>query len=366
MIRRFLYVSSVLVAACVAAASCSSGDDSATGEDGGTTSSGSGSGGGTSSGSGSSSGTSSSSSGSGSGSDAGLKDSGPKDASVDVRTGSSSSGSSSGPREAGASSSSSSSSGAGSSSSSSGGGSSSGSSSSSSGGASSGTAGPCTWGTAFNGNASFTWYFFGQGPAPFKGACGYSVNETSNNGQNSVDVVANTANTSPASNTYFAAIPGASPGSGFSTVTDCGACIEITGANGRKIVATVVDECPVSSNSACASTGHLDISTQAFDQLGYNNGNPSGTTWKFVPCPITNSIVAVPNGSPSNNQWYFENSVYPVTSVNGQPIQTSGFFSVSPGNITITSAAVNRTITGTLPGGGGSVNAQFTAPTGCF
>jgi expansin (peptidoglycan-binding protein) len=192
------------------------------------------------------------------------------------------------------------------------------------------------------------------------------VNETTSNGQNSVDVVANTANTSPASNTYFAAIPAAGPGSGFSTVTDCGACIEITGANGRKIVATVVDECPISSNSACASTGHLDLSTQAFDQLGYNNGNPSGTTWKFVPCPITNSIVAVPNGSPSNNQWYFENSVYPITSVNGQQIQTSGFFSVSPGNITIKSDAVNLTITGTLPSGGGSVNAQFTAPTGCF
>ena len=210
-------------------------------------------------------------------------------------------------------------------------------------------------------------------PPTFKGACGYSVNETTNSGQNSVDVVSNAANTSPASNTYFAAIPGlASPSpnqsiaSTFNTVTDCGACIEITGANGKKIVATVIDECPISSNSACASTGHLDLSTQAFDQLGYTVGNPTNTTWKFVPCPITTSIVAMPNGSASNNQWYFENSVYPITAVNGQGPTQFGYFSVAPGSVTITSGAVNLSVQGVLSGGGGSINAQFAEPTGCF
>ena len=197
---------------------------------------------------------------------------------------------------------------------------------------------------------------------PFKGACGYTVSE-SGSGMSAIDTVANIANTAPASNTYFAAIPGASPGSGFNTVTDCGACVEITGANGTKIVATVVDECPISSNSACAPAGHLDLSTQAFNQLGYKVGNPSGTTWKFVPCPVTGSIVAVAN---SANQYYFENSAYPITSVNGQAPSPFGYFTVGPGSVTITSGAVNLTITGNLPSGGGSTGAQFSTPTGCY
>ncbi len=145
----------------------------------------------------------------------------------------------------------------------------------------------CTFGTAHNGDGSFTWYYFGQGPMPYKGACGYTVSETGG-GQNAVDTAANIANTSPATDTYFAAIPGASPGN-FDTVTDCGACVEITGQNGKKIVATVIDECPLSSNPLCTN-GHLDLSTQAFDQLGYSTGNPSGTSLKFVACPVAGNI----------------------------------------------------------------------------
>ncbi|MGD0680014.1 MAG: RlpA-like double-psi beta-barrel domain-containing protein, partial [Polyangiaceae bacterium] len=156
----------------------------------------------------------------------------------------------------------------------------------------------CTFGTAHNGDGSFTWYYFGQGPMPYKGACGYTVSETGG-GQNAVDTAANIANTSPATDTYFAAIPGASPGN-FDTVTDCGACVEITGQNGKKIVATVIDECPLSSNPLCTN-GHLDLSTQAFDQLGYSTGNPSGTTWKFVACPVAGNIKAVAN---SGSQYY--------------------------------------------------------------
>jgi expansin (peptidoglycan-binding protein) len=163
-------------------------------------------------------------------------------------------------------------------------------------------------------------------------------------------------------NTYFAAIPGTSP-SNFNTVTSCGACVEITGQNGKKIVATIIDECPTSSNSLCTG-GHLDLSTQAFNALGYSVGNPSGTTWKFVACPVTGNIQAVAN---SSGQYYLENSVYPISAVNGQAPTNYGYFNVQPGSVTVTSSAVNETITINIPNGGGDTGANFTPPTGnCY
>ncbi len=171
------------------------------------------------------------------------------------------------------------------------------------------------WGP-FNGNASFTWYYFGQGTGQdnlgYRTACGYTGHEPS--GQDS-DTVQNIAY--PA---YFAAIPGAS-GSSFETVNHCGACAQITNG-GKSIIATIVDECPLDSNPACASTGHLDLSRAAFNALGYGVGNPGGTSWKYVPCPVTGGVV-VRGKSGNANQVYIENVVLPIqaVSVNGQPAQ---------------------------------------------
>jgi expansin (peptidoglycan-binding protein) len=91
---------------------------------------------------------------------------------------------------------------------------------------------------------------------------------------------------------------------------------------GKSVVATVIDECPASSNSVCSQVSdptHLDVSTSAFDQLGYSVGDPSNTTWKFVPCPVSGGVVVrVKSGNP--NEIYIENVVLPVASVtlNGQ------------------------------------------------
>jgi hypothetical protein len=132
--------------------------------------------------------------------------------------------------------------------------------------------------------------------------------------------------------------------------------------NKAKIVATIIDECPRNSNPLCTAD-HLDLSTQAFGALGYSVGNPSGTTWKFVPCPVTGNIVAVAN---SANQFYLQNSAFPITSVNGQPPSNWGYFNVGPGNVTITSAPGGRTIVGRIPSGGGDTGVQFSAPSSCY
>lgn len=220
--------------------------------------------------------------------------------------------------------------------------------------------GKCTWGTAVNGSGSFTWYYFGQGTymqnGQYKTACGYNGTESG-----MVDTVSNIANSSPAMNSYFAAIPGSN---GFNTVTDCGACIEITNG-GNKIVATVIDECPTDNgqNPACAQAGHLDLSYNAWKSLGYSVGNPSGTTWKFVPCPVTGDIVAVAN---SSGQYYLQNSVFPISSVNGQAPTQYGYFNVMPGSVSVTSSVVNQTITINIPSGGGNTGSNFVAPSGCY
>ena len=171
--------------------------------------------------------------------------------------------------------------------------------------------------TNHSGNGSFTYYYFGQGTAKdgsgYRTACGYYGTES---GQ--VDTIQNIANTSPAKNTYFAAIPGQN---GFDSKSHCGECVQITGQNGKQVIATIIDECPYGgdgNNSACANNpnGHLDLSVDVFNQLGYSTGNPSGTNWKFVPCPVTGNIIT--RVKPGNsNELFIENTILAITGVQG-------------------------------------------------
>ena len=105
-----------------------------------------------------------------------------------------------------------------------------------SGGASSGGAQgptPCNL-TNHSGSGSFTHYYFGQGTgrdgSGYRTACGYYGTEGGNSPSGPVDTVTNVASMSPASATYFAAIPG---NNGFDSKGQCGACVQITGQNGR-------------------------------------------------------------------------------------------------------------------------------------
>jgi len=207
--------------------------------------------------------------------------------------------------------------------------------------------------TNHGGSGSFTWYYFGQGTAKdgsgYRTACGYYGTE-SGSGQSAVDTIQNIASMSPASNSYFAAIPGQN---GFDTKTSCGACVQITGQNGKQVVATIIDECPYGSdgsNSACASdpTGHLDLSTNVFNQLGYSTGNPSGTTWKFVPCPVTGNVVV--RIKPGNaNELFVENTILAITSVQGASKTSYGTWrfggNLSSGQSIQLTDAANRTLT---------------------
>jgi hypothetical protein len=196
-----------------------------------------------------------------------------------------------------------------------------------------------------SGNGSFTWYNFAQGTARdgngYRTACGYygTANGTT-------DTVENIASMSPAAATYFVAVPGQN---GFDSKSHCGECVQITGQNGRMIIATVIDECPYGSdggNSACAANpgGHLDVSKTAFDMLGYPVGNPNGTNWKYVPCPVSGN-VKVRFKSGNNNEFFVENVITPIASVsvNGTSASRQSYGAWHVGSAISTPATLNLT-----------------------
>lgn len=182
----------------------------------------------------------------------------------------------------------------------------------------SGTTGPTTCDLSSlpkaSGNGSLTWYYMGQGsylPSEAKGkyqfACGYYG--TGDKGGSSNDLVTNIPDPK-----YYAAYPGESD-KVFSNSKLCGGCVKFT--NGSKsVIATIVDECPLDGpvkNPKCTQ-GHIDLSQQAYNVLGYSEGSVSGTNWEFVPCPAKgNVILRMKYGN--NNELFIENTVLPLKSV---------------------------------------------------
>jgi hypothetical protein len=209
-------------------------------------------------------------------------------------------------------------------------------------------------GSASPGSGSFTWYYFGQGTTQqngmYKTGCGYTGTESG-----MTDTVSNIV-----SPHYFAAIPGKN---GFDTVGHCGECVKITNG-GKSIVATVIDECPTDNgqNPAC-TPDHLDLSWQAWNDLGYSVGNPSGTTWQFVPCQATGNVQISFN---SASDVYVQNMIVPIQSVSagGQMGNHTSYGSwqfsqsVQGQTLTITDVA-GRTITVTA--NAGNTGKQFPA-----
>ena len=148
-------------------------------------------------------------------------------------------------------------------------------------------------------------------------ACGYEGTEPSGQDSDTVKNVSTAA--SGKVGNYFAAIPGVNSGN-FDMSGYCGACAQVSNG-GKSVVVTIVDECPEDSNQPCKNNpnGHLDLSKPAFDALGFSTGNPTNTTWKFVPCPVTGNIVArIKNGN--SNEIFFENGITSIKTVtmNGQ------------------------------------------------
>ncbi|KYF92962.1 hypothetical protein BE18_28055, partial [Sorangium cellulosum] len=79
----------------------------------------------------------------------------------------------------------------------------------------------------------------------------------------------------------------------------CGACVEVSRDDGRKVQAMVVDQCPIATNPKCVR-GHIDLSKNAFlkigeereGYLGTTNGGAAGKiSWRYIPCPTTTPVT---------------------------------------------------------------------------
>lgn len=168
-----------------------------------------------------------------------------------------------------------------------------------------------SWGAESNG--SITWYTFDQGTDSFGDVnCSFGISV----GSSGVGDKVNGVNTG--SGTYFGAINTAD----YNQAATCGACVEVTRGD-KKVVVTVVDQCPIDSNPKCVK-GHIDLSKAAFTQLaaesegyvGQRAGNGS-VSWKYVSCP-TAGPVTFRLKEPDNANWNMvivENHAYPIASV---------------------------------------------------
>jgi hypothetical protein len=161
-------------------------------------------------------------------------------------------------------------------------------------------------------NGSVAFYTFSQGSNVVQ--CGYQA--TSQN----PDKIAHL----PTGNgQYFAAVSSGD----FAAAQTCGACVEVSRDDGRKVVATVVDECPSTLDPKCV-LGHINLSQAAFQQIGSlgegflgkgNTNQPQRPTvglisWRYVPCPVTgNAFARIKAGT--QNEIYFENLVGPIRGV---------------------------------------------------
>lgn len=165
-----------------------------------------------------------------------------------------------------------------------------------------------SWGEETNG--SVTWYTFSQGTAAIGDVnCSYGISSNPDK--------VNTVVTG--SGTFFGAINTTD----YETAAACGACVEVSRDNGKKVTITVVDQCPVATNPKCVK-GHIDLSKAAFLELGQESEGYLGAragvgniSWKYVPCTTT-ADVSFRLKEPSNTYWnmvVIENHVYPIASV---------------------------------------------------
>jgi len=165
-----------------------------------------------------------------------------------------------------------------------------------------------SWGDEPNG--SITWYTFNQGTAAIGDVnCSYGISQN----PDKVNHVA-TGN-----GTFFGAINTTD----YDTAAACGACVEVSRNNGKKVVVTVVDQCPVATNPKCVK-GHIDLSKAAFLELGLESegylGQRAGNgtiSWKYVPCATT-AKVSFRLKEPANTYWNMilvQDHVYPIASV---------------------------------------------------
>ncbi len=185
------------------------------------------------------------------------------------------------------------------------------------------------WAAANNG--SVTRYDFSQGTS--LPACSYVITHKGAGKDGDWDTV---EGISTGDGGYFGAMNTADYDKGAA----CGACAEITYNGNKKVVITIVDECPIGSNSLCVK-GHIDLSRKAIRQLQPNgslehlgNGGDGSISWRYVTCPATGNakLRLHPNQSADWQPVVIENGLYPLDKVTINGANASRVGNSSGGN----------------------------------
>jgi expansin len=163
-------------------------------------------------------------------------------------------------------------------------------------------------------NGSVTRYDFSQGTS--LPACAYVITHKGAGKDGDWDTV---EGISTGDGGYFGAMNTADYNNGAT----CSACAEITYNGGTKLVITIVDECPIGSNSLCVK-GHIDLSRKAIRQLQPNsslehlgNGGNGSISWRYVTCPATGNVKMRlhPKTTADWQPVVIENGLYPLNNV---------------------------------------------------
>ena len=174
-------------------------------------------------------------------------------------------------------------------------------------------------------NGSVTRYDFKQGTS--LPACAHVITHTGSGSDGDWDTV---EGISTGDGGYF----GAMNTEDYAGGAACGACVEAS-YNGRKVVITIVDECPKSSNPVC-NKGHIDLSRKAIRQLEPNGGleNLNGVSWHYVKCPASGNVKARIHPS-QNANWQplvIQNGLFPLQSVTLNGVNAKRVGNTSGGN----------------------------------
>jgi expansin (peptidoglycan-binding protein) len=97
----------------------------------------------------------------------------------------------------------------------------------------------------------------------------------------------------------------------------CGTCVSVTGPDGNKITAMVVDQCP-----GCGPH-HLDLFPDAFKKLADPSKGIINVSWDIVPCGITTPIV-LKNKSGTSRNWFSMQVMNSNVQVTSLEVSTDG------------------------------------------
>jgi expansin len=187
-------------------------------------------------------------------------------------------------------------------------------------------------------NGSVTRYDFSQGTS--LPACTYVITHTGAGRDGDWDTV---EGISTGDGGYFGAMNTADYNNGAT----CGACVEITYNGNKKVIITIVDECPVGSKNRLCEKGHIDLSRKAIRQLEPNaslehlgNGGNGSLSWRYVTCPASGNVKMRlhPNQNPDWQPVVIENGLYPLNNVTVNGVNASRVGNDSGGNAWLVTA----------------------------